>query len=216
MNRHDLYARPHKALRAMMADTLVALGRMDASDECEVRDTLARLEELLAFCERHAVLEDEFIHRALDARCKDGACPFAVDHFGHAREIEALRAAAHSRAPDLYRRVAAFIGANLLHMEREEREANALLWEHFSDAELAAIEVRLRASITPGEAMQGLRWMLPASSHAERVALFGSLRNAPPTLYESALAIARTHLREGDLRKLDAALAQREPATLAS
>jgi hypothetical protein len=202
VSRRDLYARPHKALRALMADTLVAIGRADPREECEVRDAHARLEEMLASCEKHAALENEFVHRALDAREDGAACRLAVEHLEHAQAIDELRAAARERRPDLYRRVAAFVGANLRHMDEEERHGNALLWRLFTDAELEAIESRLVASIPPGEKMQSLRWMLPALSHPERVELLQGLRHAPPAVYEGALALARMHLAAADFDRL--------------
>ena len=214
--RHDLYARIHKALRAMMADTLVAIGRMDPDDDCEVRDAVARLEELLVFCTKHAAMENEFVHRAIEGRRVDASCALALDHHDLEAEIDELRAIARREPSRLYRRVAAFVAANLVHMEREEGEGNALLHELFTDAEIAAIEARLVASIDPGFKMQGLRWMIPAVHHSERVEMFEAMRDAPPAAREGALAIARSHLKGRDLERLEEALAQREPATLES
>src|SRR5262245_4509182 len=99
--RRDLYSRPHKALRALMADTLLALGRVDPSDECEVRDAQARVEEMLAFCEHHLAIEDEFVHRAMDAKRDGSACELATQHLEHVEAIAELREAARRNAPDL-------------------------------------------------------------------------------------------------------------------
>lgn len=216
MMRHDLYRRPHKALRAWMSDTLVALGRVDPLDDCEVREGAERLEELMAFCEKHAAIENEFVHRAIEDRRKDASRALAIAHVGHAAAIEELRLAARRRDPMLHRRVAAFVADNLRHMEDEEGPGNALLWELFSDAELQEIEARIVASIAPGDAMQAMRWMLPALNHPERVALLEGFRRAPPGVLQGAMAVAQSHLRAVDFAKLDAALAQREPATLES
>ena len=45
--RYDIYAGIHKAARAMFADALLALGRMDADDDAERADALARLDALI-------------------------------------------------------------------------------------------------------------------------------------------------------------------------
>lgn len=214
--RRDLFGRAHKALRASMADTLVALGRTDPGEEWEVRDALARLEELLVLCETHAALENQFILRALEGRRENASCRLAAEHLEHATAIEEIRGLAKRRSPELYGRVAIFIANNFLHMEAEEREGNALLWQHFSDAELDAIESRLIASIPPHQAMQWVRWTLPAVDPRERVAMLEEVRRASPAAFEAAFALARTHLGPADFQKLDAALAQRDPATLAS
>lgn len=216
MSRLDLYRRPHKALRACMADALVALGRMDRHDDCEWREGVARLEELLAFCEMHAAVENEFIHRAIEMRRKDASCPLARAHDGHAAAIEDLRERARAGDPSLYRRVSLFVAENLRHMEDEEGAGNALLWELFTDEELRAIEGRLVASIAPGDAMRSLRWMIPAIEHADRVALLTGLRHAPKPVFDGAMALAQAHLRAAEFHKLEGALAQREPATLES
>jgi hypothetical protein len=216
MRRRDLYLRPHKALRAMMADTMVALGSVDPADECEVREGHARLEELLAFCEKHALIENAFVHRALEERREGASAALAGDHVGHFAAIAQLREAAKARDAQLYRRVATFVAENLEHMEREERDGNALLRSLFSDAELDALEVRILASIPPDQAMHTLRWMLPALNHAERVAFFAGLAHAPSAVREAAFAVARTHLPSSAFARLEGALAQREPATLES
>lgn len=216
MSRHDIYRRPHKALRAWMADTLVALGRIDPGSDCEWREGIARLEELLASCEKHAAIENEFIHRAIDDRRSEASLELATAHVEHAAAIERLREAARRRDPMLQRRAAVFVADNLRHMEDEEAAGNALLHELFTDEELRAIEARIIASIAPGDAMQSLRWMLPALSHSERVALLQELRGAPPAVRQGAIAVAQSHLCAADFARLEAALAQREPATLAS
>lgn len=205
--RYDIYGRAHKALRAVMADTLVALGRMDPEDDCEVRDAHARLEEMLAFCEHHAAIENEYLHGEIERRREEGSCAFARAHHEQEGEIEALRELAAARSPLLYRRVALFVSANLAHMEDEESRGNELLWTLFSDDELQALEKRIVATRPADQAMQALRWMLPSVNHAQRVAMLGNMRAAPPAVFDAAMAVARTHLRAGELEKLEAELA---------
>jgi hypothetical protein len=224
MERHDIYARIHKGLRAFISDTLVALGRMDPADACDVRDTLARLEELLDFCGAHLETEDSFVHAAMEARRPGSATPRITEHVHHVRDIEALRAAARelAQAPSpasacsLYRRFAAFAADNLVHMELEERSNNAVLWALFTDDEIRAMEARIVASHAPAETLQALRWMLPSVHHAERLALLEGMRTAPPPVLQGALGLARTHLRASELEKLERDLAQRAPAATAA
>ena len=222
--RHDIYARIHKGLRAFLSDTLVALGRMDPRDGCDVRDTLARLEELLAFCEGHLEAEDAYVHAAMEARRPGSAMVRIGEHVHHVRDIEELRALARElekapaagRARALYRRFATFAAENLVHMEQEESANNAVLWALFSDDEIRAIEARIVASHAPAESMQALRWMLPSVHHGERLFLLEGLRRAPAPVLEGALGLARAHLRTTEMEKLERDVAQRAPATLAS
>lgn len=224
-DRHDIYARIHKGLRAFLADTLVALGRMDARDGCDVRDTLARLEELLAFCEGHLEAEDACVHAAMEARRPGSALLRITEHVEHGREIAHLRALSAElarspcaqRARELYRRFATFAAENLVHMEHEESANNAVLWALFSDAEIRAIEARIVASHAPAESMQALRWMLPSVHHDERLFMLEGLRHAPAAVLEGALGLARAHLRATEMEKLERDFPQRVPeATLAS
>ncbi len=216
MSRHDIYRRPHKALRAAMADTLVALGRADPGDDCEMREAVARLEELLGMCEKHAALENEFVHRAIEDKHWGASSAFALDHHRFETAIDALRGDGRRRDPGLYRRAAAFVADNLRHMEEEESAGNAVLWELFTDAELVAIERRLVASIPPGDAMRMLRWMVSGLGADERVEMFQGLRMAPAGVMAGALAVAEQHLQPAEFARLEAALAQREPATVES
>jgi hypothetical protein len=206
MKRFDLYGRVHKALRAMMAEALLALQRADPGDAAETREARAQLEELLAYCEGHAAVENEFIHRALESRRAEASCFLAKDHHAQESEIEALRAAAASGERDLHRRLAIFIADNFRHMEDEERRGNALLWELFSDAELLAIHRALVASRPREETVTTMRWMLPAMNHAERVEVVGAMRAAPPAVLAAIMGIARSHLRARDMQRLEEAL----------
>jgi hypothetical protein len=217
--RHDIYARIHKGLRAFLSDTLVALGRMDPLDACDVRDTLARLDEVLAFCEAHLEAEDAFVHPALESRSPGAALARITEHVAHVRDIGDLRMLARQLAAEpsvagaraLYRRFAAFVAENLLHMEQEEQGNNAALWALFSDPEIRAIEARIVASHAPAQTMHALRWMLPSVHHGERLFVLEGLRQAPPPVLQGALGLARVHLRAADVAKLERDFAQREP-----
>jgi hypothetical protein len=227
MSRYDIYRRVHKAVRACLFDATLALGRADPTDDCEVRAALARLEELLAFCETHLEHENAFIHRAMQARRPGSAKRFVEDHVHHEAAIEALRAmaraaeAAKGGARDaalhrLYRGTAAFVAENLEHMEREEAENNAVLQSAYTDAEIAAIERELVASLAPGAMMQALRWFFPAMSHGERVAMLSGMAQAPAAAREAAIGVARARLAPGEFAKLEAALDQRDAPAMVS
>jgi hypothetical protein len=68
LRRHDIYAFIHKALRLAMSDALAALGRLDASDAEEVSQALVRARDLADFCQHHVVIENAFVHPAMEAR----------------------------------------------------------------------------------------------------------------------------------------------------
>ncbi len=212
--RENLYAGIHKALRAFMADTLIAVGRADPGDVQETRDVSEQVVELMQVCEAHVHHEDSFVHPALEARTPGVCHAVAQDHTGHLQHIGHLRALAlrlpalndAERAPalhSLYLALALFVADNFTHMHVEETQHNAALWAWYTDDELRAIQGALVAAIPPDEVMLVMRWMLPQLSSPERLAMLGGMRaNAPAPVFEAMLSVARPHLSQHDWGKL--------------
>ena len=94
--RMDMYAGIHKALRALMTDTLLAVGRMDVGDELETAQTTQRVVELLDFCRLHLRHENQFVHAAIEARAPGASEAVAHEHEEHERHIDALAAEVES------------------------------------------------------------------------------------------------------------------------
>lgn len=212
--RLDMYAGIHKALRALMTDTLVAVGRMDPADDHDTEQTTQRVLELMDFCASHLRHENEFIHTAIEARAPGASGVIAHDHEEHEKEIGRIARAAtallqlpaSSRSPSalaLYRELALFIAHNFEHMHVEETAHNAVLWSRYTDAELVDIHNRLVASIPPTEMMFVLRWLVPFMNPAERLELLADMqRHAPPPAFQAALDVARPHLNDAEWGKL--------------
>ena len=204
--RLDLYATIHKALRHWMVDTLLRTGRIDVFDRAAMAGTLAQLEALLIQCERHLDRENHFVHPAIEARDPGAAVRIAAEHDEHLEHIAALREDARqlqqasedcrmALAQRLYRHLALFVADNFQHMHVEETRHNASLWAHYSDGELGALHGRLMASLPPQELMDTARWMVPALSPVERVALFEGMKaEAPPEAFLALVEHIRPHL----------------------
>ncbi|HSV44879.1 MAG TPA: hemerythrin domain-containing protein [Ramlibacter sp.] len=216
--RFDMYSGIHKALRALMADTLLAVGRMDAGDELELAQTTQRVIELVEFCAGHLKHENDFVHAAIEARAPGASGVIAHEHEEHLRHIAhlaglaaALRAQPVSSrmaaAQDLYRELALFIAENFQHMHVEETAHNAVLWARYTDAELADIEAALVASIPPEEMMFTARWLVPFMNPAERAGMLGEMRaKAPAPAFAAVLDTVRPHLTDAEWDKLCRAL----------
>jgi len=217
--RIDLYASIHKGLRSFMAETLAAVGRMDADDDAERRGTLSQLRALLELLERHARHEDDFIHPVLQAR-RPGAERSCGDE--HDRQRGQLRALARqadivetasgaeraAAALGLYRQLALVIADNLAHMHEEETANNAVLWAECTDDELMAIHDRIVKAVDAEEMAQVIRWMAPSLNPSERAAMFGALQEkAPANVFHRLLEVARPHLAPGDWNKLISGIA---------
>lgn len=216
--RHDMYAGIHKALRLCMTRTLCRVGSTDPGDADDVSTMLDMVQRLLGLCELHLKHENDFVHPALEHARPGSAARIAAEHVHHAEAIAdlrdlaglvsdsrvAARAAACSR---LYRALALFVADNFQHMDYEETAHNAVLWAHYSDAELLAIEQALVASIPPQAMFEALHWFLPALSAPERAAMLAGMRQGmPPEPFLGVLDIARRMLPPQDEAKLRRAL----------
>jgi len=216
--RVDLYAPIHKALRHFMTDTLHRVGRMDVFDAGDFQAALDQLGALLDQCVAHIEHENAFVHTTIDARAPRGSTRTADDHIEHLDSIDALRAEAAALreaalserlglALRLYRHLALFVAENFQHMHFEETQNNALLWAHYSDAELFEMHDRLLASIAPAEHLRIARWMVPALSPAERAIVVGGMQaEAPPAAFAATLDVVRPHLDETAWNKLARAI----------
>lgn len=212
--RYDIYLVIHKALRLLLGDTLALLGRTDPAHDGAVAAALAQTRELLDICETHYADEDRYVHPALERARPGSTAHVAHEHVGHLAAVEQLRELVQvveaSRPPQrpaalarLYRAAALFAAENLVHMHEEDVELNDVLWRHYTDDELLAIEADLVAQIPPAVMFSALRWMLPALNAPERAAFLGGARNGmPPPAFEAVLDLAREVLPAAEWRKL--------------
>lgn len=217
--RFDMYTGIHKALRALMADTLLAVGRMDVEDDLERAETTERVLGLLQFCAGHVEHENAFVHAAIEARAPGASAQVGHEHEEHGKHIArladcvgVLRNCAPARRPaaaaHLYRELALFIAENFQHMHVEETAHNAVLWSRYTDAELVAVHDALLASIGPEEMAYTVRWLLPFMNPMERFMVCADMRGkAPAQVFDALLGIARPHMTGREWEKLQQALA---------
>ncbi|MBR9882722.1 MAG: hypothetical protein GYB21_03315 [Oceanospirillales bacterium] len=212
--RYNIYTLIHKALRANMFDVLVAVGRVDDSDSLAVRRELDRVIELLALCQAHLEHENTFIHKAILAARPNLHLITAEDHLEHERAISRLRGdvstirevtEAGGQAPllQLYRNLAIFVAENLQHMHVEETLNARILWDHFSDEQILAIEEQLVAALTPDEQFDALIGMLTYIAHSERIELLHALSGQmPPEVFNQLFVSLRGRLEDTYLDRL--------------
>ena len=212
--RFDMYSGIHKALRAFMADTLLAVGRMDPLDEGDVAQATGRVLELVAVCAGHLQHENTFVHAAIEARAPGASAAIGHEHEDHLKHITrlsdlvvVLRAAPpESRSSDalrLYRELSLFIAENFEHMHVEETAHNAVLWARYTDAELVAIHDALVASIPPQEMMAIARWLVPFQNPQDRFHLLADMRaKAPAPAFQAVLDLVQPLLTTREWAKL--------------
>ncbi|MBX3159172.1 MAG: hemerythrin domain-containing protein [Deltaproteobacteria bacterium] len=176
MGRVDLFGVVHKGIRALLFELSSAAARLDVTSSKDVDGLAARIEHVLELLEEHARHEDAVIAPALPAEV---AGMLAIDHgtldelaaaVAEASDALALaglreRAAAGGR---LSRAIDRLVAAHLVHMIREETEANAALWAACDDDALIAMQARIHADIPPARMSEWLEIIAPALNPMER------------------------------------------------
>ena len=212
--RHDVYAAIHKALRLFMTDTMTLVGAVDPRDDVEVDAAIAQVRALLEALAGHIDHEHHFVHPAIDAVIAGASRAITDDHVEHRQSIadlhdlcglvEDTRGAPRRHAlTRLYLELSRFVGDNLVHLFVEQTEHNRVLWLHYDDEALQALEGRIAATIEPVEMTRMLRWFVPALNAPERAAMIDGIRGAmPPQALDIVLDLARDHLRAGQHARL--------------
>lgn len=208
----------HKALRMLMFRTLQQAATFDAADITERASLVGAVEELLKVCSEHLGHENSFFHAALRERAPRAVLAFDDDHLGHEASIAALRtqlarvaaggAAVRGEAYALYLGLTRFVGENLEHMADEETRLTHAFWQHFSDAEIEAIEQRLMATFSPEKSAYYARWMARGLDDVELAALAAGARaGLPPEAFAGVLELLMAELPPLRRAKLARAMA---------
>lgn len=188
--REQPYRLIHKGLRMLLAQAQQQAGTCDVRHADERAALVEAVEQALATCSDHLAHENRFFHEPLRERAPRAVRAFDTDHQEHLQAIATLRlqlqrvrdagtdgeALAHA----LYLQFSRFVADNLQHMAEEETVLTQALWDHFTDAEIRAMEDALRASLSPEENLFYLRWMARGLHGGELGALLAGARAAAP------------------------------------
>lgn len=199
--RYDLYGAVHKGLRKAGCELLVRLGATDFDKPEESEEVLALLRAYLMLAAAHVGHEDDHIHSALATR---GGATDTVDHQHDEHrqafvDLESLACAVetawpmHRRATGrrLYLAFCAYLADDLAHMHEEETLTAPSLWQHFTDDELSAIELRIISSLSPEKNMAFMRVMIPAMNGLERALMLGAMqKGAPREVFDAVIEFA--------------------------
>jgi len=191
MNRHDIYGPAHKGLRLALSRLVIQIGQTDFADFASSRETIAALRCQMAFSEAHLNHEEHEIHGPLNERAPGSVMALDAAHAHHRASfvwIEELmqridNAIGDERrrlGRDLYLRFTQFVAEDFEHMAEEEKVTLPLLWEHFTDEELMAMEGRIVAGLKPEQAIFSIGLMIPAMNPAERIRFLSFARSSAP------------------------------------
>ena len=182
MTRPELFLAVHKGIRAELFETARCIARSDFSVPAEAAAAEARVQRSFGFLEEHARHEEELVFSQIEEKAPVLCAELDNEHSridGLMLEITRLLArlapAPEAERVALGRRLHAqfgcFLAEYLRHMEREESEANRVLWAHFGDEQLGAIQGRIIAGIEPARLSQWMELILPELNASERAAL---------------------------------------------
>jgi hemerythrin-like domain-containing protein len=218
--RWDLYGPIHKGLRLASADLMIRLGRLDSQDAAAVSAAMGDLREHLRLAAGHLEHEETFIHPMLAQRQGAAAARLTEqhDHHRHAfAHLEGLIPAVETAGSDaragrlreLYLAFSRFVADDLAHMHEEETVTWPLLCALFTDDELAALEMRIIASIDPPTNIAIMQRMIPAMTRQERAALLGGMQaSAPAEAFRAVMeGAAQVTLSAADYADLQSRLA---------
>jgi hypothetical protein len=180
--RIDLFTPIHKGLRRNLFETAIALGRTDFTSPEETAAAEKLVGGCLAFLREHAEHEDRHVLPEIARLAPELAAAMAEEH----PELERAAIAVDSLWPrvaplgpeerqamggELARRFQALVAMQLRHMDREEREVNAVFWANMQDRDLGALSRRIVVSMPPARLLTWQREILfPAWSAPERAA----------------------------------------------
>lgn len=224
MARYQLYSTAHKGLRRALFEATGEAGRCNPSSPEATAHLAATARRLLSFLDEHAAHEDRVLMPELAALAPELHAALREEHArgdGLQREVGALAARLDAAARGAAAERAALVGRlseglaqltalHLLHMAREEREAQRVLAAHRDDVQLAALHGRILAAIPPARTAEWLALFLPAVSPPEQAGLLSGLRAAPVALRRSMAEVARATLG-GQAYERAAAAAGLEP-----
>jgi len=203
VSRPNYFNNIHKAVRASLFEAALWVARTDFGDSRAAVATARNVVELMDFLDEHAGHEQQFVFPELASFAPGLAASLEAEHIKLEMLQTKIRALAHRvRGPSrkdreetgrmLARDLALLVAGQLRHLDREETEANAAAWANRTDAQLAQIQARAQAAMSPATRDRFARRMLPALNVGEQAELMsGARKTLPPPAFNALVAVAR-------------------------
>ncbi|MBL8803104.1 MAG: hemerythrin domain-containing protein [Planctomycetes bacterium] len=206
MHRIELYAPVHKGLRAEAFELARELSRTDWGDDAQATAAAGRVARLVEFLEEHAQHEDTHL-MPLVARAAPALARELESE--HTRVDAALRGLAALAARiggarnggraalgrELERCFQLALAEQLVHLQREEHEAEPALHAQLGADELVRAHERILADIPPPRLAQWFELILPALGDEECARMLAGLyASAPHDVFEALTTPARMRL----------------------
>ena len=188
--RLDVFTPIHKGLRRNLFETAIALGRTDFTSVVETEAAEKLVTECLTYLREHAEHEDRHVVPEIARLAPELAATLAEEHPELERAAIAIDSLWSRFAPlgpeermamgaELARRFQALVATQLRHMDREEREVNAVFWAHLDDRDLGALTRRIVVSIPPARVLRWRQEVLVPAWSAKEIAAAAARQPSP-------------------------------------
>ena len=215
--RYPIYESAHKALRNLFSQVLFKAGNTDYSDAAASELLFTQSEELFRLLASHAHSENTYMLSLLEEKVPETA---VLDELDHAR-LEALQEKAENMLAMIqagttdprfthayYRALGDLYAEHLLHMLHEEEVTQEAFWQYFTDAELYEMTGNIVKSVKPDDSMAWFKYMIPALTQTERIAMLGGIKQAaPPQVLDAIFMTVGPYLVDKDYNSLRLAVA---------
>ena len=220
MQRYKTYNAPHKGLRNALSQMSLLAGHTDYSNPAEVEQLHQLGTRLFTILTIHAEDENSVTLAHLEARCPGCSQHDIDDHEEiHATQqnledqLAAISAGAKEgknmteAGAEFYLAFSEFHGIYLGHTAEEERVTQLLLWQHFTDEELAAHRGEIMARNQQRTLLTWFEFVIPAQTRAERVGLLtGFKRMAPADFFAEGMEVIQKVLPLSEFEQLEDAM----------
>ncbi|TSJ42622.1 hypothetical protein FO440_00065 [Mucilaginibacter corticis] len=187
--RFNVFNQIHKALRALMFNTVMQIQQTDMNDTNASAPVLIQTALLLEIFDAHAYYEDNFILAAAEKHDPALVAEFESEHVTDLQLTEKLREqlSAYEIADDkraagngIYYALNDFVAFNLHHMNKEESLLNQMLWANYTDEEIVAMEHAITAHIPAEKMPVYFEWMIKGINDPELAAWLKAVQFGAP------------------------------------
>lgn len=213
--RFNIFNQIHKALRALLYDTALALQQTSFSNVEETETAIEKLRIVLDVFDKHAQHEDRFVLPAILHYEPSIADSFEQEHVEDHELAEKLRnlilllekqqdpKKKQETGHAILHAFVAFVSFNLEHMAREETVLNDRLWRYYSDTEIMALNQKIVSSIPAPEMQFTATWMMKGMNTSEITGWLKMVqKNAPEAVFTMLFAIAEKELPHSRFRRV--------------
>lgn len=215
--RYPIYESAHKALRNLFSQVLFKAGNTDYSDAAASELLFTQSEELFRLLKSHAHSENTYMLSLLEEKVRETAEHDERDHV----RLEVLQEKAENMLAMIkagttdprfthayYRALGDLYAEHLLHMLHEEEVTQEAFWQYFTDGELHAMVDNIVKGLKPEDSMAWFKYMIPALTQPERIAMLGGIKQAAPSqVLDAIFTTVGPYLLDKDYNSLRLAVA---------